>query len=144
MNRSHGHPLRTRLFARVLGPFLILVPITAAVRAPQMATMLTDFEANPLWAWVVGAFILLLGLIVIASHQVWNSAASVIVSALGWLLVLRGALLLVFPAAFFSAANAVIGTGSVWRIGYVGFALVGLYLTWVGWRPYADIPGTVK
>lgn len=65
----------TRLLARVLGPFLVLVPVTAAARAPQMQTMLTDFESN-----------------------------------------------------------AVIGTGVVWQIGYVGVSCLGLYLTWAGWR----------
>ena len=79
---------------------------------------------------------LLLGLIVVAVHQVWTNPLAIIVSALGWLLVVRGVLLLVFPAAFISAANAVIGTGAVWRIGYVGVACLGLYLTWAGWRPH--------
>ncbi|MCB1265806.1 MAG: hypothetical protein KDB56_14740 [Mycobacterium sp.] len=124
----------TRLLARVLGPFLVLVPVTAAARAPQMQTMLTDFESNPLWPWIVGAFILLLGLIIVALHQVWTDPVAIAVSALGWLLVVRGVVLLVFPAAFVSAANAVIGTGVVWQIGYVGVACLGLYLTWAGWR----------
>lgn len=129
-------PTTTRVLARVLGPFLVLVPVTAAARAPQMQTMLTDFENNPLWPWIVGAFILLLGLIIVALHQVWTNPLAIIVSALGWLLVVRGVLLLVFPAAFISAANAVIGTGAVWRIGYIGVACLGLYLTWAGWRPH--------
>lgn len=127
----------TQLFARVLGPFLVVVPLTAALRAPQMQTLLADFEANPLWPWVVGAYVLVLGLVVVALHTSWSSPAAVIISALGWLMVLRGVLLLAFPAAFMAAANAVIGVGLVWRIGYIGLALAGLYLTWVGWRPTA-------
>lgn len=125
----------TRLFARVLGPFLIVVPLAAALRAPQMQSLLADFEANPLWPWVVGAYVLVLGLVVVALHSSWNSPPAVIISALGWLLVLRGVLLMVFPTAFMAAANAVIGAGLAWRIGYVGLALVGLYLTAVGWWP---------
>ncbi len=130
----------TLLFARVLGPFLVVVPLTAALRAPQMQTLLADFEANPLWPWVVGAYVFLLGLVVVALHSSWTSPAAVIVSALGWLLVLRGVLLMAFPAAFMAAANAVIGAGLVWRIGYAALALVGLYLTWVGWRPAGRRP----
>lgn len=130
----------TQLFARVLGPFLVVVPLTAALRAPQMQTLLADFEANPLWPWVVGAYVFLLGLVVVALHSSWTNPAAVIVSALGWLLVLRGVLLMAFPAAFMAAANAVIGAGLVWRIGYAALALVGLYLTWVGWRPAGRRP----
>lgn len=126
---------KTQMFARVLGPFLVVVPLTAALRAPQMQTLLADFEANPLWPWVVGAYVFLLGLVVVALHTSWNSPAAVMISALGWLLVLRGVLLMAFPAAFMAAANAVIGAGLVWRIGYVCMALAGLYLTAVGWWP---------
>lgn len=129
---------RTRLFARVLGPFLVIVTFTAALRAPQMHDLLADFEANPLWPWIIGASALLLGLTTVSLHTSWSSPPAVIISALGWLFVLRGVLLLAFPAAFMSAANAVIGSGVIWRIGYVGLALVGLYLTAVGWWRRAE------
>jgi hypothetical protein len=129
---------RTRMFARVLGPFLDIVPLAAALHAPQMHALLADFGANPLWPWVVGAFVLLLGLVVVALHTSWSGPAAVIVSAVGWLMVLRGVLLLTFPAVFMTAADAVIGTNLVWRVGYLLLALVGLYLSYVGWRPVAD------
>lgn len=122
----------------MLGPFLTVVPLAAAIRAPQMHSMLEDFAANPLWPWVVGAFVLLLGLVVVALHTSWANPPAAIVSAVGWLLIIRGVLLLAFPAAFMTAANAVIGTNAVWRIGYVLLALVGLYLSYVGWRPVTE------
>ena len=129
--------LRTQTFARILGPFLTIVPLTAAVRAPQMQTLLSDFEAEPVWSWVVGAFVLLLGLTIVALHTSWANPPAAIISFVGAMMVLRGVLLMAFPAAFMSAANAVIGAGPVWRIGYIGLALVGIYLTVVGWRPHA-------
>ncbi len=127
---------RTRMFARVIGPYLLISSLTIAVRAPQMQTLLSDFAASPIWGWFGGAITLLLGLVVVAMHPYWTDAPAIIVSALGWLLVLRGVLLLAFPAALMSAANAVLGTGVSWRIGYVALALLGLYLTVVGWRPH--------
>jgi len=54
---------RTRMFARVLGPFFAIVPVITAVRAHDMRTLLSNFGANPLWAWVTGAFLLMGGLL---------------------------------------------------------------------------------
>lgn len=125
----------TRMFARVIGPYLLVVPITAAVRAPDMQKLLSDVEASPVWPWFGGAITVLLGLIVVGLHPYWTSPPAVIISALGWLMVARGILLLAFPAALMSAANAVIGTGAIWRVTYAILALLGLYLTVVGWRP---------
>jgi hypothetical protein len=130
------------MFARVLGPFLVIVCITAMVRASDTRTLLSAFGANALWPWVAGSFVLVGGLIIIALHQYWRNAAAIIVSLLGWLVVLRGLLLLAFPATFMSMANSVIGAGALWRTVYICFALIGLYLSYVGWRPAPSRPAS--
>src|SRR5262249_20082246 len=105
---------RTRLFARVLGPFLVIVDLTAVARASEMPSLLAQFEANSLWTWVSGAFILLFGLVMVGGHQYWRGAAAIIVSLLGWLITLRGVLLFAFPQTFVSAANSMIGAQAWW------------------------------
>lgn len=124
---------RTRVFARVLGPFCAIVTIIAAVRAADMRALLSGFESNAVWPWVTGAFILAAGLIIVALHQYWQGVAAVIVSLLGWVLVLRGVLLLAVPDAFMSMADSMIDATAVWRTAYVAFAAVGFYLTYIGW-----------
>lgn len=140
MNVSPQSEARTRMFARVLGPFLVIVDVTAVARASDMQTLLSQFEANSLWTWVVGAFVLLFGLIVVAGHQYWRGPAAIIVSVLGWLVILRGLLLLVFPKAFVSVANSMIGAQGSWVTLCIAFALVGVYLTYVGWAPTTSRP----
>ena len=131
---------RTRMFSRALGPFLVIVDVTAVARASDMQTLLSQFEANSLWTWVTGAFILLFGLIVVAGHQYWHGAAAIIVSLLGWLITLRGLLLFAFPQTFVSVANSMIGAQAWWVAACVVFAVVGLYLTYVGWAPVSNRP----
>jgi hypothetical protein len=48
---------------------------------------------------------------------------------------LRGLLLLAFPGTFVSLANSMIGAETWWRASDIAFALVGVYLTYVGWAP---------
>jgi hypothetical protein len=79
--------------------------------------------------------VLIGGLVVIALHSYWRSPAAIIVSTLGWLVALRGLLLLAFPTAFMSMANSVIGMGALWLVVCNGFAAIGLYLGFVGWLP---------
>jgi hypothetical protein len=126
------------MFARVLGPYFAIVAIVVAVRAPDMRTLLTQFTADPVWPWVIGALVLLSGMAIVAFHQFWRGAAAIIVSVMGWLLVARGIFLMAFPDTFASVANRVIDATGVWRSAYVVFALVGLYLTYVGWRPQSE------
>ncbi|AXN47292.1 hypothetical protein DSM43518_05561 [Mycobacterium marinum] len=140
MSVSLDSQARTRMFCRVLGPLLVIVDVTAVARASDMQNLLSQFEANSLWTWVTGAFVLVLGLVMVAGHQYWHGAAAIIVSVLGWIVTLRGVLLLAFPKAFVSAANSMIGAQAGWVSLCVVFALLGLYLTYVGWAPAASGP----
>lgn len=133
MDASPQAQSRTRVFARALGPFLVIADATAVARASDMQALLSQFEANSLWTWVTGAFILLFGLFVVAAHPYWRGAAAIIVSLLGWLITLRGLLLFAFPQTFVTAAHSMIGAQAWWVAACVVFALVGLYLTYVGW-----------
>jgi hypothetical protein len=132
----------TRMFARVIGPFLIIIPATAIVRADDMRTLLSDFGANPLWSWVAGSFILLAGLVTVALHQYWRGAAEIMVSVVGWVVVAKGLFLVAFPRTYLSAADAAVGAVAWWRAAFIAFALLGLYLTYVGWvaAPRRPVP----
>lgn len=125
---------QTRIFARILGPFVLIVAITAATHS-DMRAMLSEFGASAALPWVTGSFLLLAALSIVALHPFWRGPAAAIVSALGWLLVLRAAFLMAFPQAFMSAAKASIALTPLYVGVYVLFGLVGLYLTVVGWIP---------
>jgi hypothetical protein len=140
MHVSQQSQTRTRMFSRVLGPFLVIVDVTAIARASDMQKLLSQFEANSLWTWVTGAFILVFGLIIVAGHQYWRGAAAIIVSVLGWLVTLRGLLLLAFPKVFVSVANSMVGAQAWWVAVCITAALAGLYLTYVGWAPAPSRP----
>ena len=144
MSSTEQPQIRTRMFARVLGPFFVIVPVTDVVRASHMQQLVSDFGANTLWPWVTGAFLLLGGLVIIALHQYWRSVAAVIVSVLGWVLALRGLFLLAFPQTFMSAVDVAIDAGVLWETVYLCLAVMGLYLAYVGWSPAPTRPASQR
>ncbi|MEB3982907.1 hypothetical protein OQ968_16730 [Mycobacterium sp. 663a-19] len=133
---------RTRSFARVLGPFIAVVPAIVAVRAGSVGNQLSSFSKDPMWPWVLGALLFFCGLFVVAFHQYWRSAAAVIISLFGWFLLLRGFALLAAPQLVTDAAQSATQTSGssvgVVRAGFGLLALCGLYLTYVGWVKKAN------
>jgi hypothetical protein len=142
--------MRTRLFARVQGPYFTIVPTMVAARGSYLQTLFTEFKANPMWPWLYGAILLMGGLVIIAFHQHWRTPAAIIVSVLGWFLALRGLLLMTVPLAYDAVGDAVYNSGATTAISvFFGFlAAAGLYLTYVGWRPERgatqDRPGVAR
>lgn len=126
---------RTRTFARVMGPFLVIVTTTAIARATDMRMLLSEFHASSVWPWVTGAFVVLCGLVVVAGHQCWRGMPAIIVSVLGWLTTLKGFFLMALPQTYLSFAGTGVGATTWWRTGFIVVALIGLYLTYVGWAP---------
>jgi hypothetical protein len=126
------------MFARVLGPFFTIVAVVVAFRAPDMRTLLSEFTASAVWPWIVGAIALMAGISIVAFHQIWRGPAAIVISLIGWLMIARAIFLLGFPDTFAALADRMIGATSAWQIAYVVFGLVGLYLSYVGWKPVRD------
>src|ERR1700730_12568163 len=133
---------RTRSFARVLGPFIAVVPAIVAIRAASIGSQLSSFSTDPMWPWVLGALLFFSGLLVVAFHQYWRSVAAVIISLFGWFLLLRGFALLATPQLIVNAAKSATETSSpalgVVRVGFGLLALCGLYLAYEGWVKKSD------
>ncbi|SEH75850.1 hypothetical protein SAMN04489835_3732 [Mycolicibacterium rutilum] len=126
---------RTQSFARVLGPFIAVVPAIVAIRAGSLG-QLSSFSADPMWPWTLGALLFGSGLFIVAFHQYWRGPAAVLISLFGWFLLLRGFVLLAAPQLLIDGAEAATATQpaiAVVRIAFGLLALCGVYLTYVGW-----------
>jgi hypothetical protein len=129
---SRESQARTRAFARVLGPWLAIVPGIITLRAPAMGALASDFFKSDLFVWFAGALLLFGGLLIIAFHQYWSSVAAVMISLFGWILALRGVLLMAAPDLYERAAMSM-GAISLVRLIFGALVAIGLYLTYVGW-----------
>ncbi|ABK70583.1 hypothetical protein [Mycolicibacterium smegmatis] len=134
---------RTQGFARVLGPYLVVVAVVALARASEIPGLVTDFGKNPIMSWVSGAFVLLSGLTVVALHQRWHGVAAIVVSVLGWLATLKGVLLLAVPQSYAAFGESMVRAAMWWQVLMVAVGLLGLFLTYAGWAP-ANEPRTAR
>ena len=124
---------RTRIFARVLGPYFVIAMAVYVAQSPDVPTLLESLDANPLLPWFFGAFTLLTGLVMVALHQVWNSAAAIIISVTAWLTVIKGVVIMAFPAVYDSLGASLTDGSVVILVQGVLVGALGLYLTYVGW-----------
>ncbi len=131
---------RTRAFARVIGPWLVIVPGIIVARAPEMGTFVPGFFENPVLVWFTGSLLLFAGLLIIAFHQYWYSLSAVLISLFGWFLALRGLALMAAPQLIEHAAAASVGAVPLVRAGFGVLVLIGLWLSFTGWVAKSDAP----
>lgn len=124
---------RTRFLARLFGLFLAIVGVEMLTAEPGMVAVANSLVHDRAATLVVSLVCLAAGLATVLGHNIWSGgAATVLVTVLGWLLVLRGILLLFLPPRALQAMVAVVG-GPVW-IYIAGTIVLGLgaYLTYAG------------
>ena len=124
---------RTRAFARVLGPYLVIVPGLIVAKLPEVVPLASAFFSNPALVFIMGALMVFGGIVVIANHQFWRGASAILISLFGWILALRGLALLLAPKLYERATVASEGSAPLIRLGFGLIVLAGLKLTYDGW-----------
>lgn len=135
MNISPQADSRTRAFARVLGPLLGILSVAVLLRTDNLMPIVSEFTASAVWPWVTGVFVTAAGIAVVTFHRTWRGATALIVSLLGWMMLVKGVLLLIVPSSLDSVANRLVGATAAVPVVYSLLALVSLYLSYMGWRP---------
>jgi uncharacterized protein YjeT (DUF2065 family) len=115
-----------------IGPWLVIVPGIVVLRASEMGALASEFFKCGLFMWFAGALLLFGGLLIIAFHQYWSSVAAVMISLFGWILALRGLVLMAAPELYERAATSMEAIPLV-RVIFGVLIAIGLYLTYVGW-----------
>ena len=95
-------------FARIYGVVILTAALAALLRPNRMATILADFERSPGLTFLGALLALILGLLMVTAHNLWSDIAAILVSLFGWIVLIKGILLLASPEGplKFGAASA--------------------------------------
>jgi hypothetical protein len=133
---------RTVFLARLFGLGMTIVSIGMLIDEPNLRATVQLFAHDPPATLIVSLLCIASGLAVVLTHQVWSGGiAPVLITLLGWILLIRGVVLLVLPPNLLESVVDAI-TGGVWLYltGVVALGL-GLILTYAGFRPPPIVSG---
>jgi hypothetical protein len=128
----------TRLFARAMGPFLLVLGAALLAHARAIGPVIDGLAGAPALLFVVGLFTSAAGWALIVVHFRWRSVAQAVLSLLAFSLAVRGALLLFAPDLILRLAHAappalILASGGI-------TLLLGCYLAFAGWRKPLTVP----
>ena len=117
--------------AKVLGLYLVIVPLAVLVNRKHLPRLVEEFSTNVGLNILASIFALVLGLLLVVSHNVWTADWRVLVTILGWLTLAKGVVRLLFLERM-QKLSALSLKKPWWAVVLVLFVLVGLYLSYVG------------
>ena len=87
----------TMFLAKILGPYMIIVAIGIMLNLKFYQEMMEDFFKNRALIYLGGVLALIIGFLIVLSHNVWVAGWQVIITIFGWGGLIKGVWLIVFP-----------------------------------------------
>lgn len=122
----------TMFLAQVWGPILLAFALGLFTNRSYYLRVYSDLQKEPLALLTFGMFAMGLGIAQIYFHNGWNTAAQILVSLMGWGLMLKGALFLIVPSFVDYMGDWQVNAKLVPFAGILTI-VVGGYLTYVGY-----------
>jgi hypothetical protein len=127
-----GEAESTRAVARVVGPTLIAAGLFVLVRRRELPDLVHAFVRDDLAGMIAGFVGFIAGLVLLAVHSRISSLAALALTLTGWLLVVRGLVLLFAPQLLPAAADWFVARPLAFDVMGVAIALAGAWLSTVG------------
>jgi len=112
-----------------------MTAIALALLANRRAMMAVIREVldNRAVLFVLGLISMFVGLLIVLTHNVWSgSALDVLVTLIGWLFILRGALIFFLPHGMIRKLFNAIKFAQTYYVIAIIALIVGIYLAWNG------------
>jgi hypothetical protein len=119
----------TTFLASLWGPVILAVAIGVFVSRPYYIKVYRDLEKDALAALLFGMVAMTAGIAHILFHNVWDTFPQVLVSLLGWGVLIKGTLFIVTPKFVDKAGDGWVHMKLIPFAGVL-MLLVGAYLTW--------------
>jgi hypothetical protein len=121
--------LLTLHLARAYGVVIITVALSALLAPKRLAAALGEFERSPGLTFLSALFALVLGIVLVMLHSIWVDFPAILVSLLGWLIAVKGVLLLAAPESLLKLGARASASGGAIRLwGIIALILGALYL----------------
>ena len=119
--------------AKILGPVFIVVATAMILNKGLIQKLMEDFCKNSALLYFGGVSSLIFGLVIVIMHNVWAWNWTVIITIFGWMGILKGIWLIVFPNTINKFMEGYNSNKLFIKVHSVFALLCGMFLTYVGY-----------
>jgi hypothetical protein len=126
--------LASRYLAKLIGPLLLVIGAGLLFNGQIYAAMVEQYRTNYALIYLSGLMSMTVGTAVVLAHNVWRSNWRVIITLFGWLLVIGGAVRVVFPQFIQRVGGTIYHLAAAPKLGGSFVIVLGLLLCNFGYR----------
>lgn len=124
----------SKFLSKVIGIYLVLISGAMFFNMHQFNVYLTKLLYDEPLMFSMGFFTLIIGILMVVSHNIWQPRWTIIITLLSWLTLFKGLSMILFPHATDNLTTLFIQSSNI-AYSAAGFDLVlGLILVYTGFR----------
>ena len=120
--------MSTIILAKIMGPVIVAAGIGFLLHPKFYAKMVKDFEEHEGFTYFAGMLTMILGLIVVLNHNIWEFSAAGLITFFGWSSLVKGTIFLIAPNLLFSTAHMFYKNKTVMNVAMVLVLVIGAFL----------------
>ena len=120
--------MATMFLANVIGWYLVIFSLYMLIRYDHLQAIVTDVMSHRGLFFFIAIFTLILGLLLVTSHNIWVMGWPVIITVFSWLVLISGLIRLVCLDTAMKMANSFITHPMRVRVTAIIFLIIGLFL----------------
>ena len=121
--------------AKLIGLYLLISALICIFRKQRILRTGKEFASSASALAVSAEFSLVFGLVIVIDHSVWELSWRVLITIMGYLLILRGIMRFAFPDLVRKLADKITNRG-FWLTCII-MLILGVYLTYCGFAYHA-------
>ena len=118
--------------ARLIGPVMLVVGLAVFANPRGLREMAEEFLASRALMFLSGLLLMPAGLAIVLTHNVWTADWRVLITLLGWLIAIGGALRLFGPLFVVKAGHAMLNQPYFTSIAAAIWVVLGLLFCFFG------------
>jgi hypothetical protein len=117
--------------AKALGLYFIIFSIILLINSRKIQNYIIEMSVGPFMLFS-GMIALIIGILMVVSHNVWESDWRVAITLIGWIILIKGIVRLLFPEYSFRMVKDFVENTVAFYITDVLILILGLWLAYMG------------
>lgn len=119
--------------AKALGFYLIFISIAYVLNKKKFIPLLMNMMNKPEIMLVTGIIALIMGILIVVSHNIWVKDWRVIITVIGWMALLKAINIILFPEFMINISTKWIQNNVAYYITFLFTFLIGSILLYIAY-----------
>jgi hypothetical protein len=129
----------TLTLAKAYGLYILVTGLSGLAMPLRWKAVIEDYQRSPALTYLTAVIVLGLGLTLVSVHSLWTDPLAVVVSLVGWIVLVEGLALAAFPDGLMKFGAATVATSGRTRAWAIVAVIAGAALLIAGLIGRADV-----